>query len=119
MAKKQQDACYNRSIRYKKVRYMKKLTFISLAVALVICGVLSIVPIPDPATEGMTGVVTTVFGVPFPVATQTSHAVPDGGTESEFYPFGFVANLVVTYLAVLIVVTVIHIWKTKRRQKGK
>lgn len=96
---------------------MKKLTFISLAVALVICGVLSIVPIPDSATEGMTGVATTVFGVPFPVYTQTSHAVPGGGTENEFYPFGLVVNLVITYLAVLVVVAAIHTWRAKRRQK--
>lgn len=103
---------------------MKKPSFIthrdlliSLPIALVICGALSAIPIPDPATYGMTGIAKTIFGVPFPFIVKTDHVVPGGGTETEFYLFGLLANLVITYLAVLTVTTLIHARKSRHSQK--
>lgn len=103
--------CYNTLMNKKTIRILRVSLLMSLPAALIITGIVSLVPYQDAVTAGMTGVTTTLFGLPFAFFAQINRSIPGGSTLTEFDLYSLITNVIIIYLLTFLVVVLI---KSKR-----
>lgn len=79
-------------------------------------GILTIVPLCGSSDKGATS---TNYGMPFQVLTTVYHSYPGGGTSSQFHAYGLVANSLITYGVIFILVSLVRAQAIKTSVKHK